>query len=62
MFAGLIVAVIVGAMFISAEYRRGMIRTSVTASSRRGRILVAKATVIGAAAFVAPPGRSSTSH
>jgi ABC-type transport system involved in multi-copper enzyme maturation permease subunit len=60
MFAGLIVAVIVGAMFISAEYRRGMIRTTVTASSRRGRILVAKATVIGAAAFVAALADAAT--
>ena len=59
-FAGLIVAVVVGAMFISAEYRRGMIRTTVTASPRRGRILVAKAIVIGAAAFVAALAATAT--
>src|SRR5262249_24403339 len=59
-FAGLIVAVVVAAMFISAEYRRGMIRTTVTASPRRGRILVAKAIVIGAAAFVAALAAAAT--
>jgi ABC-2 family transporter protein len=48
---GLIALIALGALFITAEYRRGMIRTTVTASPRRGRILVAKALVIGAVAF-----------
>ena len=41
-----------GAMFITAEYRRGLIRVTLAASPRRGRILAAKAVVIGVAAFV----------
>jgi ABC-type transport system involved in multi-copper enzyme maturation permease subunit len=51
-FAGLIAVVIVAAMFITAEYRRGLIRVTLTASPRRGRVLAAKAIVIGAATFV----------
>ena len=49
---GLIALIALGALFVTAEYRRGMIRTTVTASPRRGRILVAKALVIGVLAFV----------
>jgi hypothetical protein len=37
----------------SAEYRRGLIRVSLTAAPRRGRLLAAKAVVIGVAGFVA---------
>jgi ABC-type transport system involved in multi-copper enzyme maturation permease subunit len=44
---------VVAAMFITAEYRRGLIRVSLTAVPRRGRLLAAKAVVIGAAGFVA---------
>src|SRR5258708_34293547 len=40
-------------MFITAEYRRGLIRTTLTASPRRGRVLAAKAIVIGSGTFVA---------
>jgi hypothetical protein len=50
---GLIVVIALGALFIAAEYRRALIRTTVTASPRRGRILVAKAIVVGAVTFVA---------
>jgi hypothetical protein len=49
---GLIPLIVVGAMFITAEYRRGLIRISLTASPRRGRLLAAKAVVIGAISFV----------
>jgi hypothetical protein len=49
---GLIALIAIGALFITAEYRRAMIRTTVTASPRRGRILVAKSIVIGVLAFV----------
>jgi hypothetical protein len=35
-------------MFITAEYRRGLIRASLTASPRRGRVLAAKAVAIAA--------------
>ena len=52
-FAGLIAVVVVAAMFFTAEYRRGMIRVTLAASPRRGRVLAAKAVVIGAVAFVA---------
>jgi len=52
-FAGLIALVVVAAMFITAEYRRGLIRTTLAASPRRGRVLAAKAIVIGAVAFAA---------
>ncbi len=51
-FAGLIGVLVVAAMFITAEYRRGLIRTTLAASPRRGRVLAAKAIVIGAATFV----------
>ena len=49
---GLIAVVVVGAMYITAEYRRGLIRTTLAASPQRGRVLAAKAVVIGAVAFV----------
>jgi ABC-type transport system involved in multi-copper enzyme maturation permease subunit len=52
-FGGLIAVVVVAVMFITAEYRRGMIRTTLTASPRRGRVLAAKAIVAGAVAFAA---------
>ena len=52
-FAGLIAVIVVGAMFITAEYRRGLIHATVSASPRRGRVLAAKAIVIGSVAFVA---------
>jgi ABC-type transport system involved in multi-copper enzyme maturation permease subunit len=51
-FLGLIVIVVVAAMFFSAEYRRGLIRTTLAATPRRGAVLAAKAVVIGAVAFV----------
>ena len=48
---GLIAVVALGALFITGEYRRGLIRTTFAASPRRGRVLVAKAVVIGAVTF-----------
>ncbi len=51
--AGLIAVVVVAVMFITAEYRRGLIRTTFAASPRRGRVLAAKAAVIGAVSFIA---------
>ncbi len=50
-FLGLIVIVVVAAMFFSTEYRRGLIRTTLAAVPRRGAVLAAKAVVIGAVAF-----------
>jgi ABC-type transport system involved in multi-copper enzyme maturation permease subunit len=49
---GLIPLIVVGAMFITTECRRGLIRVSLAASPRRGRLLAAKAVVIGAVSFV----------
>lgn len=51
-FAGLIAVIVVAVMFMTAEYRRGLIRTTFAASPRRGRILAAKSLVIGVATFV----------
>jgi len=51
-FLGLIVMVVVGAMFMTVEYRRGLIRTTLTASPRRGRVLAAKAVVLAGVTFV----------
>ncbi|HEY9244786.1 MAG TPA: ABC transporter permease subunit, partial [Streptosporangiaceae bacterium] len=52
-FAALIAMVIVGVMFSTAEYRRGLIRTTLAATPRRGRVLAAKATVLAAVTFLA---------
>jgi ABC-type transport system involved in multi-copper enzyme maturation permease subunit len=52
-FAGLIAVIVVATMFMTAEYRRGLIRITLAASPRRGRVLAAKAIVLGGAAFVA---------
>ena len=51
-FFGLILLIVVAAMFITAEYRRGLIRVSLTATPHRGRLLAAKALVIGAVNFL----------
>lgn len=51
-FVGLIVVIALGAVFASAEYRRSLMRTTLTATPRRGRVLAAKALVIGCATFV----------
>jgi hypothetical protein len=50
-FAGLIVVLVIGTMFITAEYRRGLIRTTLAAAPRRGQVLAAKAIVTAAVAF-----------
>jgi ABC-type transport system involved in multi-copper enzyme maturation permease subunit len=52
-FAGLIAVVVIGVMFVTAEYRRGLIRTTFAATPRRGRVLAAKAIVLGAVTFLA---------
>jgi ABC-type transport system involved in multi-copper enzyme maturation permease subunit len=51
-FAGLIPMIVVATLFVTAEYRRGMIRTTLAASPRRGQVLAAKAIVIGSVTFV----------
>jgi ABC-type transport system involved in multi-copper enzyme maturation permease subunit len=51
-FAGLIAMAVVAVLFITTEYRRGLIRTTLTASPRRGRVLAAKAVAVGSVTFV----------
>ena len=51
-FIGLIAVIVVAAMFVTSEYRRGLIRVTLAATPRRGRVLAAKAVVAGAIAFV----------
>lgn len=50
-FVALIIVIALGAAFSTAEYRRGLIRTTLAATPRRGRLLAAKVIVIGAATF-----------
>ncbi|HEX5994845.1 MAG TPA: ABC transporter permease subunit [Jiangellales bacterium] len=50
-FIGLIVVVVIGAVFVTAEYRRGLIRSTLAASPGRVRVLAAKAIVVGAVMF-----------
>jgi hypothetical protein len=51
--AGLVALIALGAVFIGSEYRRGMIRTTFASTPRRGRVILAKAIVIGVVAFAA---------
>ena len=51
--AGLVALIALGGVFIGSEYRRGMIRTTFAGTPRRGRVILAKAIVIGVAAFAA---------
>jgi hypothetical protein len=52
MIVALIVVIAVATLFVTAEYRRGLIRTTLSASPRRGRVLVAKVVVCAAIAFI----------
>ncbi len=52
LITGLLVVVVVAAMFVTAEYRRGLIRTTFTAIPARGRVIAAKGLVVGAVTFV----------
>ena len=52
-FIALVAVLVVGAQFMTAEYRRGLIRATLAASPRRGRVLAAKAIVLGAVTFAA---------
>ncbi|MEU2022703.1 ABC transporter permease subunit [Streptomyces sp. NPDC016469] len=49
-FAGLIAVIAVSALLITGEYRRGLLRTTMTATPLRGRVLGAKALVAGGVA------------
>jgi ABC-type transport system involved in multi-copper enzyme maturation permease subunit len=50
---GLLFVIVLASSFVTAEYRRGLIRTTLVASPRRGRVLAAKAVVAGSLAFAA---------
>jgi ABC-type transport system involved in multi-copper enzyme maturation permease subunit len=52
-FLALVAVLVVGAQFITAEYRRGLIRVTLAATPRRSRVLVAKVLVLGAVTFTA---------
>jgi hypothetical protein len=52
-FAALIAVIVVGALFITTEYQKNLIHVTLTASPRRGRVLLAKAIVLGCVTFVA---------
>jgi hypothetical protein len=53
MFIALVAVLVVGAQFMTAEYRRGLIRATLAASPRRGQVLAAKAIVLGGVTFAA---------
>jgi ABC-type transport system involved in multi-copper enzyme maturation permease subunit len=50
--AGLMALIAVGVLYATSEYRRGMIRTTLAATPRRGRIVAAKAVVLGGTSFL----------
>ena len=52
-FAGLLALVVVAALFVTAEYRRGLIRLTFAATPSRGRVLAAKSVVVAVAGFIA---------
>jgi regulation of enolase protein 1 (concanavalin A-like superfamily) len=58
-FASITVLIVLGALFVTSEYRRRMIGTTFAASPHRGRVLAAKAIVVGGVAFVAGLGASA---
>ncbi|MEV4889583.1 hypothetical protein AB0K48_09350 [Nonomuraea sp. NPDC055795] len=47
----LIAVIVVATVFVTAEYRRGLIAASLLAGPRRGRVLAAKAVVAGTVSF-----------
>ena len=49
---GFIAMAVIAALFITTEFRRAIIRTTFTATPRRGQVLAAKAVVLAAIAFV----------
>ncbi|WP_019068697.1 ABC transporter permease subunit [Streptomyces hokutonensis] len=50
-FVGLLFMTALGTLFVSTEYKRGLIRTTFTATPSRLKVLAAKATVIAAITF-----------
>ncbi|MFJ5884373.1 ABC transporter permease subunit [Kitasatospora cineracea] len=60
-FVGLIVIGVVAVQFATGEYRRGLLGVTLAATPRRGRVLAAKAGVVGAVAFVVGAGAAAVS-
>ncbi|MDX3193961.1 ABC transporter permease subunit [Streptomyces sp. MN03-5084-2B] len=52
-FPALIAVIVVGALFVTTEYRDDLIQVTLAAGPSRSRVLVAKAVVLGAVTFVA---------
>lgn len=52
-FPALIVVIVVGTLFVTAEHRRGLIRTTLAAVPGRTRVLAAKAVVLSTVSFLA---------
>jgi hypothetical protein len=52
-FVGLLALVVVAALFVTAEYRRGLIRLTFAATPARGRVLGAKSVVVAVVGFAA---------
>ncbi|MFB4297626.1 ABC transporter permease subunit [Actinomadura sp. NTSP31] len=52
-FGGLVAVIVVATLFMTAEYRRGLIAVTFAAVPGRGRVLAAKAVVIGSVTFAA---------
>ncbi|MFB4314901.1 hypothetical protein [Actinomadura sp. 21ATH] len=50
---GLILVIVVAVVFAAAEYRHGLVRTTLLAAPRRGRALAAKALALGLVTFAA---------
>jgi hypothetical protein len=50
---GLLAMIVLGVLAATGEYKTGMVRATLAATPRRGRLLAAKATVLGAVVFVA---------
>jgi ABC-2 family transporter protein len=49
---GLIVIAAIGVLYVTSEFKRGMIRTTFAVTPHRGAVLAAKAVVLGVTAFV----------
>jgi len=52
-FVGLLALVVVAGLFVTSEYRRGLIRLTFSATPSRGRVLAAKSVVVAVVGFVA---------
>ncbi|MQY10818.1 hypothetical protein SRB5_09310 [Streptomyces sp. RB5] len=52
-FAALVAVIVVGALFVTTEYRTNLIRTTLAAAPKRTHVLMAKAIVLGGVTFAA---------